>query len=213
MRYGDLQPQHDLVAVQLSGSCEAVSLVERDRAALALPGARPHGADAPAPEVLDDQVERRRTEAPSLVALVDEQLPEEVGDVVGAADLVGDHHEPDRRLVGIDRPVEGPSVRLLRRLEHRLADTADEPSLSRRDGKGLDSCPIRVGDRPQRNHRVRLDHPLRCHCRTVRSSAAGTRRASRVRRRRAVCASPSRLRPGAASPPRPRPGRARRCRA
>jgi len=41
-------------------------------------------------------------EASSLVALVDEQLPEIVGDAVGAADLVGDHHEPDRRLFGID---------------------------------------------------------------------------------------------------------------
>jgi len=25
------------------------------------------------------------------------------GDAVGGADLVGDHHEPDRRLFGIDR--------------------------------------------------------------------------------------------------------------
>jgi hypothetical protein len=33
--------------------------------------------------------------------LVDEQIPEIVRDVVGAADLVGDHHEPDRRLFGI----------------------------------------------------------------------------------------------------------------
>ena len=69
--------------MEISGSLEAVSLVERDRAALALPGARPHRADAPVPEVLDDQVERCCTEASSLVALVDEQLPEIMGDVVG----------------------------------------------------------------------------------------------------------------------------------
>jgi hypothetical protein len=29
-------------------------------------------------------------------------FPEIVGDAVGAADLVDDHHEPDRRLFGID---------------------------------------------------------------------------------------------------------------
>ena len=55
---GDLQPEQDLIAVEISGSFEAVSLVERHRAALALPGARPHRPDAPVPEVLDDQVER-----------------------------------------------------------------------------------------------------------------------------------------------------------
>src|SRR2546421_9556517 len=115
---GDLQPEQDLVAVEISGSFEAVPLVERDRAALALSDACPHRADAPVAEVLDDQVERCCTEASSLVALVDEQLPEKVGNVVGAADLVSDHHEPHRRLFVIDRPVEGPSVRLLRRLEN-----------------------------------------------------------------------------------------------
>lgn len=87
----------------IPGSFEAVSLVERDRAALALPGTPPHRADAPAPEVLDDQVQRCCTEASSLVALVDEQLPELMSNVVGAADLVGDHREPDRRLFGTAR--------------------------------------------------------------------------------------------------------------
>src|SRR6266516_8077815 len=160
---GDLQPEQDLVAVEISGSFEAVSLVERDRAALALSDACPHRADAPVAEVLDDQVERCCTEASSLVALVDEQLPEKMGNVVGAADLVGDHHEPDQRLFGVDRPVEGLSVRLLRRLENRLADTAYKPSLIRRYGKALDRFPIRVHDRPKRNHRVRLDQPLERH--------------------------------------------------
>jgi len=37
------------------------------------------------------------------VALVDEQLPDIMGDVVGAADLDDDHDEPDRRPFGIDR--------------------------------------------------------------------------------------------------------------
>jgi putative NADH-flavin reductase len=62
---GDLQPSRISFAIEVSGSFEAVSLVERDRAALALPGARPHRADAPVPEVLDDQVERCCTEASS----------------------------------------------------------------------------------------------------------------------------------------------------
>jgi hypothetical protein len=51
---GDLQPEQNLVAVKISGSFETVSLVKRDRAALALPGSRPHRVDAPFPEVLDD---------------------------------------------------------------------------------------------------------------------------------------------------------------
>ena len=55
---GDLQPEQDLVAVEISGSSEAVPLVERDRAALALSDACPHRADAPVAEVLDDQVQR-----------------------------------------------------------------------------------------------------------------------------------------------------------
>ena len=143
--------------MEISGSLEAVSLVERDRAALALPDACPHRGDAPVPEVLDDQVERCCTEASSLVALVDQQLPEKVGDVVGAADLVRDHHEPHRGLFLIDRPVEGPSVRLRRRLENRLADTAHKASLIRRYSKRLDGFPVRVGERPERNHRVRLE--------------------------------------------------------
>src|SRR5512133_848863 len=138
--------------MELSGSFEAVSLVEGDGAALALSDACPHRADAPVPEVLDDQVERCCTEASSLVALVDEQLPEKVGDVVGAADLVSDHHEPYRRLAVIDRPVEGPSVRLPHRLENRLADTAHKASLIRPYCKRLDRFPSRVGDRPERNH-------------------------------------------------------------
>ena len=56
--------------MELSGSFEAVSLVERDRAALALPGARPHRADAAVSKELDDQVERRRAIASPLVARV-----------------------------------------------------------------------------------------------------------------------------------------------
>jgi len=75
-----------------------------------------------------------------------------MGNVVRAADIVGDHHEPDRRLFGIDRPVEGLSVRLLPRLEKRLAGTAYKPSLIRRYAKGLDRFPIRIRDRPKRNH-------------------------------------------------------------
>src|SRR2546430_9405543 len=113
-----LQPAPDLVSVEISGPLEAVPRVGRDRAALPPPDACPPRADAPVAEVLDDQVERCCTEASSLVALVDEQLPEKVGNVVGVADLVSDHHEPHRRLFVIDRPVEGPSVRLLRRLEN-----------------------------------------------------------------------------------------------
>ena len=42
----DLEPEHDLVAMELSGALEAVALVERDRAALALTGARRHRTGA-----------------------------------------------------------------------------------------------------------------------------------------------------------------------
>jgi hypothetical protein len=65
--------------------------------------------------------------------LVDEQLPEIVGDVVGlltSSAII----EPDRRLVGIRSPSEGLCGQLLRRLEDRLADTAHTPSLIRRYG-------------------------------------------------------------------------------
>jgi hypothetical protein len=96
----------------------------------------------------------------SLVAPVDEQLPEKVGDVVGAVDLVGDHHEPHRRLLVVDRPIEGPRVGLRRCLENRFADTADEAPLTRRYGERLDRLPIRVGDRPERDHRLRLEQRL-----------------------------------------------------
>ncbi len=71
----------------------------------------------------NDQVERCCPEASSLVALVDQQLPQVVGDVVGAADLVCDHHEPDRRLSCMDRPEEGVRIRFLRRLGNRLPNT------------------------------------------------------------------------------------------
>jgi uncharacterized protein (DUF849 family) len=87
------------------------SLVEADRAAVALAGARvQHLHSRSATEVLDDQVERCSTEALPLVALVNEQLPQVVRYVVGTIDLVGDHHEPDRRVFGMDRPVQGVSV-------------------------------------------------------------------------------------------------------
>jgi hypothetical protein len=56
-----------------------------------------------------------------LVALIDEQLPEKVWDVVGAADFVRDHDEPDRHLFLIDRPAEGSSVRLLRLTDESLS--------------------------------------------------------------------------------------------
>src|SRR3954468_12721617 len=97
----ELEPeQHLVVVAQLAGPLEAVALVEADRAALALTGARAQRLDSrPDTEVLDEQVERRRGEALPLVALVDEELPEVVRHVVGTCDVVGDHHEPDRRVV------------------------------------------------------------------------------------------------------------------
>ena len=86
-------------------------LVEGERAAVALTGARVQRVDSgSAAEVLDDQVERRSAEALPLVALVDEELPQVLRYVVGIVDLVGDHHEADRRVLGIDRPVQGVSV-------------------------------------------------------------------------------------------------------
>jgi hypothetical protein len=76
-----------------------------------------------------------------------------MGDVLGTVDLVGDHHESDRELVVVDRPVERPGIRLRSCLAHRRANRADKPSLSRRHGESLDLVPVRVGDRPQGNHR------------------------------------------------------------
>ena len=66
------EPEHDLVAVELAGALEAIALVERDRAALALTGARRQRTGASRSERLDEQVERRRTDASSLVPRVDE---------------------------------------------------------------------------------------------------------------------------------------------
>jgi hypothetical protein len=43
---------------------------------------------------------------------------------------------------------------MIRRLENRRADTAHELSLIRRYGKGLDRFPIRIRDRPERDHCV-----------------------------------------------------------
>ena len=87
-----------------------------------------------------------------LVALVDEQLPQVVRYVVGTADLVGDHHEPDRRLVGIYRPVHGATVRLLGGLQQRVGNAADEALLARRDAQSLDRFTVRLADRAKRNH-------------------------------------------------------------
>src|SRR5829696_6297336 len=111
----ELEPKHHLgvhfVGVHFAGSLKAVTLVEGDRAALALSGARGQHLDSgPATEVLNDQVERRGAEAMPLVTLVNEKLPQVVRYVLGTSDLVGDHHEPDRRLLVINRPVQGMSV-------------------------------------------------------------------------------------------------------
>lgn len=46
----------------------------------------------------------------SLIALVNKQLPEVVRYLIGVTDFVADHHEPDRRLFGVDRPVQGATV-------------------------------------------------------------------------------------------------------
>jgi hypothetical protein len=148
----DLQPEQDLVAVNISGWFEAVSLVERDRAALALPGARPHRVDAPIPEVLDDQVECCCTEASSLVALVDEQLSRINGRCSRGCRPRQRSSRTRPASLGFRSPSKEKalSVRLLRRLENRLADTAHKPFLIRRYGRDLDRLPIRVGHPPER---------------------------------------------------------------
>jgi hypothetical protein len=95
MRDGLTKPeleQEFIVEHDRTGLLEAVALVKRDRAAVALAGARAHHLDpGSAAKVLDDQVERCGAEALPLVALVDQQLPEVVRYVLGAGiDLVAD---------------------------------------------------------------------------------------------------------------------------
>ena len=84
------EPQQDLaVEHDVAGLLKAVAFVERKRAPLAPARARPHHLDSgSAPEVLDDQVERRRPGALALVTLVDEEPPEVLRDVPGRTDLV-----------------------------------------------------------------------------------------------------------------------------
>ena len=98
------EPEQDLVVEHdLTGLLKPVALVEPEWATVALAGARPEHVDlGSSAEVLNDQVECCRAQASPLVALVNEQLPEVVGDVFGAVDLVGNHHKADLRLVGID---------------------------------------------------------------------------------------------------------------
>src|SRR5438128_7046617 len=104
-----LELQQDLVVEDdFAGSLEAVALVEADWAPLPLAGACPHDLDfGSLAEVLDDEIERCRAIAPPLVAPVDEQLPEVLRKVVVTSDIVTDHHEPDRCLVRVDRPIQG----------------------------------------------------------------------------------------------------------
>src|SRR3954468_22483260 len=107
---GKPEPKEHLIVCQFTRALKAVALVELDRAAVALTGARTQHLDAEsATEVLDDQIERGSAVALPLVTLVNEQHPQEVGYVVGTCDLVGDHHEPDGRVVDIYPPVQGMS--------------------------------------------------------------------------------------------------------
>ena len=100
-----------------SSPTSAVSLeaapVEGEGAAVALAGARGQHRDSGlATEILDDQVERGSAKASSLVTLVNVELPEEVRNLLGTSDLVGDHHEPDPRVFDINRRVQRASVRV-----------------------------------------------------------------------------------------------------
>ena len=73
LELAELEPKHRLVKSDLTGSLEAVVLVEGDRTALSLACARVQHLDSgSATEVLDDQVERGSAESSSLVTLVDE---------------------------------------------------------------------------------------------------------------------------------------------
>ena len=56
-------------------------------------------------EVPDDEVEGRRSHSLTLIPLVDQELSHVVGDV-RLLDVVGDHHEPNRRLVSIETAQE-----------------------------------------------------------------------------------------------------------
>src|SRR4051794_25451665 len=108
---GKPKPQRHLIPGHLTGALEPVALVERDRAPVAPAGAGIEHLDAGSTtEVLDDQVERGSAEALPLVTLVNEELPQVVRLVVRTCDLVRDHHEPDWRIFGVDRPVQGASA-------------------------------------------------------------------------------------------------------
>jgi hypothetical protein len=48
-----------------------------------------------------------------VVSTSTEELPQVVRHVVGTCDLVGDHHEADRRVLRIHRPEQGASVGML----------------------------------------------------------------------------------------------------
>jgi len=86
-----LEPEQDfIVENDVARLLEAVALVKRDRAAVALTGARAQDLDTGSTaEVLDDQVECRGADAQSLVALVNEELPEVLRYVIGAAPREG----------------------------------------------------------------------------------------------------------------------------
>jgi DNA-binding CsgD family transcriptional regulator len=64
------------------------------------------------------------------------------------ASLVGDHHEPDRRVFGMNRPVQGASVWVFGGFAQRVGDAADELLLARRNAQSprpLDGS-IRLAD-------------------------------------------------------------------
>ena len=87
--------------------------------------------------------------SPPLEPLVDQEPPEILRDVAGTVDLVADHHKADRGVVGVDRPVDGMTTRILGRLDQRIGNAGHELLLDRRDAERLDHAAIRVVDRPQ----------------------------------------------------------------
>jgi diguanylate cyclase (GGDEF)-like protein/putative nucleotidyltransferase with HDIG domain len=147
------QVEHHVALELLAGAHEPVALVERYRTALAGMRGRAHPFDAGAPaEEGGDLVQRRRAVAAALVALVDEQLPEEVRDVVAAGDLVGEHHEPDRRVVGFDDEAERARIRMLGGLAQGIGDAGDEAFLSGGQAQRLGRGAVGRRQRTQRDH-------------------------------------------------------------
>jgi hypothetical protein len=82
---------------------------------------------------------------------VDQQPPKVVGaDVLGVVDrdAITDHHETDGLVVGVDRPIPGLRIGMLRGLGQGLRDAGDVVALLLGDNECLDGGAVVVGDLP-----------------------------------------------------------------